>query len=105
MWWQMLCQDQQQLWRQHCVDTGQVDFVQLARAQERCSEVLDMRNSDSMVVEKVEVAGVPLWCDTSTSQLRPLVPLEHHKTVFEVVHGLAHLGIRATRRMVTGRFV
>ena len=64
-----------------------------------------MRGNISLAVEKVEVAGVPLWCDTSTSQLRPLVPVVHCKTVFEAVHGLAHPGIRATRRMVTRRFV
>ena len=84
---------------------GQVDFADLARAQEKCSEVLSMRDNASLAVEKVEVAGVQLWCDTSTSQLRPLVPLAHYKTVFEAVHGLAHPGIQATRRMVTSRFV
>ena len=57
-----------------------------------------MRGNISLAVEKVEVAGVPLWCDTSTSQLRPLVPVVYCKTVFEAVHGLAHPGIRATRR-------
>ena len=84
---------------------GQVDFAQLAKAQESCSEVLEMRTKGSLAVERVEVAGVPLWCDTSSAQLRPLVPLEHRKTVFEAVHGLAHPGIRATKRMVTSRFV
>ena len=73
--------------------SGQVYFADLARAPEKCSEVLSMRDNVSLEVEKVEVAGVPPWRDTSTSQLRPLVPLAHHKTVFEAVHGLAHLGI------------
>ena len=67
--------------------------------------MLAIRGSLSLAVQKVEVAGVVLWCDTSTSYLRLLVPVVHCRTVFEAVHGLAHLGIRATKRMVASRFV
>ena len=84
---------------------GQVDFAALARAQENCQEVAAMRGNSSLVVEKVEVAGVSLWCDISTAQLRPLVPVSHRQTVFAAVHNLAHPGIRATKRMVASRFV
>ena len=40
----------------------------------------------------------------STGVLCPLVPMQHRRRVFEAIHGLAHPGIRATRRMVTIRF-
>ena len=84
---------------------GLVDFVALARSQETCPEVTSMRGSDKLELQLVEVEGVQLWCDSSTAVLRPLVPVEHRRTVFEAVHGLAHPGIRASRRMVTSRFV
>ena len=87
------------------VPRGQVDFAALTRAQESCKEVAAMHGNSSLVVEKVEVAGVALWCDISTAQLRPLVPDAHCQTVFAAVHGLAHPGIRATKRMVASRFV
>ena len=84
---------------------GQVDFVALARSQGTCGDVARMRSSDKLELQLVEVEGVQLWCDSSTVVLRPLVPLEHRRTVFEAVHGLAHPGFRASRRMVTSRFV
>ena len=64
-----------------------------------------MRGNSSLVEEKVEVAGVALWCDISTDQLHPLVSVSHCQTVFAAVHGLAHPGIWATKRMVASRFV
>jgi hypothetical protein len=48
---------------------------------------------------------VQLLCDFSTSNPRPLVPEEFQKKVFEAVHGLAHVGTRATKRLVSSRFV
>ena len=44
-------------------------------------------------------------CDFSTGSLRPLVPLSQRRIVFETVHGLSHLGIRAMQRLVSSRFV
>jgi transposase InsO family protein len=38
------------------------------------------------------------WC-------RPLVPAAFRSAVFAAIHGLAHPGIRATRRLVSSRFV
>ena len=84
---------------------GQVDFAALARSQESCADVARMQLSTSLKLQKVVIEGAELWCDSSTAVLRPLVPLAHRKTVFEAVHGLAHPGIRASRRMVTSRFV
>ena len=47
----------------------------------------------------------PLYCDTSTSIHRPLVPLAWRRTVFDSLHGLSHTGIRATQKLITSRFV
>ena len=84
---------------------GQVDFSALARSQESCTDVARMRHSTTLKLQKVVIEGVEFWCDSSTEVLRPLVPLAHRQTVFEAVHGLADPGIRASRRMVTSRFV
>jgi len=56
-------------------------------------------------IQLVEVEGHEMWCDISTGALRPLVPVQQRRTVFETVHNLAHPGIRASRRMVTSRFI
>jgi hypothetical protein len=42
--------------------------------------------------------------DTSSGAFHPLVPEAFRHPIF-IVHGLAHPGIRATRRLITSRFV
>jgi transposase InsO family protein len=44
-------------------------------------------------------------CDVSTGRVRPLVPVPDRLLVFRFIHGVAHPGIRATRRMISARFV
>jgi hypothetical protein len=43
--------------------------------------------------------------DVSTPIFRPLIPLSFQKPVFDHVHSLGHPGIRATRRLLSSRFV
>ena len=85
--------------------SGRLDFEALSRDQESCEEVKQMLQSTCLRPEKVEVSGVQLWCDTAAGRIRPLVPSTHRKAVFQVIHDLAHPGIRATKRLVTSRFV
>ena len=49
--------------------------------------------------------GSTLLCDISTGTPRPVVPPSWRKCVFEAVHNLSHPGIRATRRLMAGKFV
>jgi hypothetical protein len=51
------------------------------------------------------IQGVSLLCDISPGQVRPLVPEADRRAVFVAVHSLAHSGIRATRPLLTSRFV
>ena len=53
----------------------------------------------------VEDRQYKLLCDTSTGIPRPLVPAEMPQEVFDLVHGLSHLGTSATVRIMTSRFV
>jgi hypothetical protein len=41
----------------------------------------------------------------STGWLRPLVPEADRMHVFRSIHGVAHPGVRATRRMIAARFI
>ena len=48
---------------------------------------------------------VKLVCDVSTSVPRPVVPVEFRRCVFDTIHNLSHAGTRATRRLITKRWV
>ena len=49
--------------------------------------------------------GITLHCDISTGHPRPIVPTGWRRKVFDLVHGLSHPSVRATRQLITARFV
>ena len=51
------------------------------------------------------IGDTPLLGDLSTPIFRPLVPQSLRHVLFQHVHGLAHPGIRATRRLLSARYV
>jgi len=51
------------------------------------------------------VQGKPLICDSKTKVLRPLVPSSYKFKIFSALHCLSHPGIRATRHIISSRFV
>ena len=46
-----------------------------------------------------------ILCDISTGITRPLVLKEYRRTVFDSLHNLSHPSIRATRCLLTARYV
>ncbi len=81
------------------------DLQGIAARQLSCQSTLQASKSPSLRVKACEVEGVSLLCDESTGRLRPLVPEADRPLVFEAIHGMAHPGIRATRRLIAARFL
>ena len=89
------------------VETG-VDFKVMAEAQTKDEEIQQYvnNNSTSLQLKHVKLDDfTTLICDLSTTVMRPLVPKNFRKQVFEIIHGLAHPGVKTTRRMLTEKFV
>ena len=59
----------------------------------------------SLAVQRLPVERHLLLCDVSTGQPRRLVPPAFQEAVFQALHGVAHPGSRATRRLISSRFV
>jgi transposase InsO family protein len=49
--------------------------------------------------------GQQLVGDLSTGSFRPLVPEPYRRRVFDSLHGMAHPGVKATKRLVSARYV
>ena len=49
--------------------------------------------------------GPTILCDTSTGTPRPWVPPSFRKTVFDIVHGLAHPSRRATVKLLKKKYI
>ena len=78
-------------------------MAELARPQESFVEMQQLRAK--LTTQDLLISGHTIWCDISRGVMRPLIPAPMHRLVFNSVHSLAHPGIRATRCMLTSRFV
>ena len=82
-----------------------VDLEAMAKDQKSCPSVQQLHNNKSLQLQVSTQGGEQLWCDISTGHRRPLVPLSWRRKVFMAVHTLAHPGIRASRRLLSTRFI
>ena len=82
-----------------------IDYTAIGAEQASCEATCKLRASGSLKVQEVRCGTVVLWCDMSTGKPRPLIPAKYQKAVFNILHGLAHPGIRATKRLVAARAV
>ncbi len=81
------------------------DLQSLASRQRGCVDTQQACKSSSVQVRDYELHGVKLLCDFTTSHPRPLVPREDRRQVFEAIHGVAHPGIRASKRLLSACYV
>ncbi len=82
-----------------------LDDAKIAANQKTCQETLKAANSTSLQLRYLEIQGEKVVCDISTGQQRPIIPVADRRDVFRAIHELVHVGIRATRRLMTARVV
>ena len=85
-----------------------IDYCGMAADQRDDPEVQALRTAPSSLrVEDIPfgVQGVTLLCDTSTGHARPIVPAGWRRQVFDLVHGLSHPSVRATRKLIASKFI
>ena len=82
-----------------------IDWHGVAERQATCESVRATAASPSLHVQTLLHEGALLLCDTSTGHVRPILPVVDRETVFQVLHGVAHPGTRATRKLVSARVV
>ena len=84
-----------------------VDFEELAKAQQADKDFLTSVSNTALRIRDFPVAGTntTVKCDTTTGNPRPLVPKVYRRCIFDAVHNMSHPGVRATRRLISERFV
>ena len=84
---------------------GGVDFDEIVREQQNDELLEAIQNDPSTGLRLVEVPQGDLThlCDESTGKLCPFVLAALGRRVYEVVHNLAHPGVKATKKLVTVR--
>ena len=83
-----------------------LDYAKLAADQAKSSKIQALRAAETDLILQDELIGeVSVLCDVSTGKRRPLIPFAWRKTVFDLIHGLSHAGLRPTARAVAQRFI
>ena len=91
----------------HTTQSPPVDFKDIAKKQETDPELTKLKQSASLKLEPVAIpcTDSTILCDVSTRVPRPYVPRKFRKSIFNSLHSLGHPSIRATQKLITGRFV
>jgi RNase H-like domain found in reverse transcriptase/Integrase zinc binding domain len=82
-----------------------LDMAAFSAAQKKCPEVSAMRVLQSLDIVYCLCRDVYIYGDVSTPVFRPLVPCDFQRPVFDALHKAAHPGSRATKRLISSRFV
>ncbi|KMQ86374.1 gag-pol polyprotein [Lasius niger] len=90
------------------IESSVVNFAEIAEAQQSDDELKSLINDNktSLKLQVLDLSpNLKLYCDASFSKIRPIVPLIFRRTIFESLHNLSHPGIRATKKLITERYV
>lgn len=84
-----------------------VSTTELAKQQSQDPELSQVLQSADLQLKKLRVddAEETIYCDISTNTIRPYVPVVLHRRIFDSVHNLTHPSGRATKHLITKRFI
>jgi hypothetical protein len=83
-----------------------LSYHHIAQQQQLCLSIPPLQANPSLSVTSIPLSPtLSLLGDVSTSTFRPLIPLSCRQQIFKHVHSLGHPGIRATRRLISSRFL
>ena len=83
-----------------------IDYCAMATDQRQDTEVQSYQTAtSSLKLRDVPFSGTTLLCDMSAGYARPIVPINWRRKVFDLIHGLSHPSIRATRKLISSKFV
>lgn len=87
-----------------------IDYNKLSEEQEKdeeTQEIIEGKSKFSITLNKLPLLNSKrqLLCHIQNGQIRPLVPKAFRKSVFDSIHNLAHTGTRATKKLISEKFV
>jgi cleavage and polyadenylation specificity factor subunit 1 len=82
-----------------------IDIRDIAAAQSSCQDCISAEHSKVLKVVKVSLDDASVLVDISSGVMRPLVAAKFCRDIFTAVHALAHPGIRATKRLISSRYL
>ncbi|GFS65859.1 transposon Tf2-6 polyprotein [Trichonephila clavipes] len=85
---------------------SEIDYDKIADAQVDNEELNKLRLKPSLNFKQYPLdSGKLLWCDISTTNIRPFIPQPLRMDMFKKIHNLAHPGVKSTVKQIASRFV
>lgn len=81
--------------------TPSVQYTDIARLQE--SEEWCKQNDD-VIKLRIPDSPVPLFCHVADNTIRVCIPEPLRKNIFDMVHNLAHVGPKSTKRQILSKY-
>ncbi|GFV75979.1 hypothetical protein TNCV_1455761 [Trichonephila clavipes] len=85
---------------------SEINFEEIAEEQTTDEELQQLLYNNSLKFKPSTLpSGKKLWCDISTQKIRPYIPQKFRFQIFQLIHGLAHPGIKSTVKLMTEKYV
>lgn len=83
-----------------------IDYELLSKAQKEDTELPSLLQQTNLQLKKVNIPNThsEVYCETSTSNIRPYLPADFRRTAFNAVHNVSHPGARTTRKLIQQRY-
>ncbi|GFX06194.1 retrovirus-related Pol polyprotein from transposon opus [Trichonephila clavipes] len=96
----------QQLENEELDSISEINFEEIAKEQTTDEELQKLLHNNSLKFKPSTLpSGKKLWCDISTQKIRPYIPQKFRFQIFQLIHGLAHPGIKSTVKLMTEKYV
>ncbi|KII66738.1 hypothetical protein RF11_09329 [Thelohanellus kitauei] len=85
---------------------GSVDYFATSEVKEKEDGIMAYKTRDINLKLKDISLGLgksKLWCEVSTGNARPVVPVAWRRQIFDSFHGLSHPAIRAMKRLIASK--
>ncbi|GFU17565.1 hypothetical protein TNCV_3988941 [Trichonephila clavipes] len=97
------------LWAQCLIQNSfnfEINFEEIAEEQTTDEELQILLHNNSLKFKPSTLpSGKKLWCDISTQKIRPYIPQKFRFQIFQLIHGLAHPGIKSTVKLMIEKYV
>ncbi|GFX85474.1 retrovirus-related Pol polyprotein from transposon opus [Trichonephila clavipes] len=85
---------------------SEINFEEIAEEQTTDEELQKLFHNNSLKFKPSTLpSGKKLWSDISTQKIRPYIPQKFRFQIFQLIHGLAHPGIKSTVKLMIEKYV
>ncbi|GFX77728.1 uncharacterized protein TNCV_1106451 [Trichonephila clavipes] len=84
---------------------SEINFDAIAEKQTRDEELQQLLHNNSLKFKPTLPSGKKLWCDISMPKIRPYISQKYRFQMFQLIHGLAHPGVKSTVKLMTEKYV